>query len=58
MENIKEELKKDFETAYSNIKMKKENKLLLDYNLEKFQAPNNSNKTFDDFIKKDTQIDF
>jgi hypothetical protein len=38
--------------------MKKENKLLLDYNLEKFQAPNNSNKTFDDFIKKHTQIDF
>ena len=58
MDYIKEELKKDFETAYSNIKMKKENKLLLDYNLEKFQAPNNSNKTFDDFIKKHTQIDF
>ena len=58
MDNIKEELKKDFETAYSTIKRKKENKLRQDYNLEKFQAPNNSNETFDDFIKRHTQIYF
>ena len=58
MDNIKEELKKDFENAYSIIEREKIYKLLQDYNLEKFQAPNNSNETFDDFIQKHTQIDF
>lgn len=58
MDNIKEELKKYFETAYTIFKRKKENKLLQDYKLENFQAPNNSNETFDDFIKRHTQIDF
>ena len=58
MDNIKDELKKNFETAYSTMKIKKENKLLQDYKLENFQPSRNSNETFDDFIKRHTQIDF
>ena len=57
MDNIKDELKNDFETCYSIIKTRTEKKLQHDYQIEKFKEPINLDESFEDFINRQN-IDF
>ena len=56
--DIKEELKKDFENIYSSVKKRKEEDLLKNYKIDSFKEPINSNETFNEFIKRQSNIDF
>ena len=57
MKHIKDEIKNDFNSAYSSIKNKKKTDLLKKYKKENFIAPKNSNESYEDFIKRHN-IDF
>ena len=57
MKHIKDEIKNDFNSAYSSIKNKKKTDLLKKYKKENFIAPKNSNESYVDFIKRHN-IDF
>ena len=55
--DIKEELKTDFENIYSRVKKRKEEDLLKNYKIDSFKEPLNSNETFNEFIKRQSNID-
>jgi hypothetical protein len=57
MKYIEDEIKNDFNSAYSIIKNKKEKDLLQNYKKENFSEPENSHESYDDFIKRHN-IDF
>jgi hypothetical protein len=56
--DIKEELKKDFENIYSRVKKRKEEDLLKNYKIDGFKEPLNSHETFNEFINRQSNIDF
>ena len=56
--DIREVLKKDFENVYSSIKKRKEEDLLKKYKIDSFKEPLNSNETFNEFINRQSNIDF
>ena len=56
--DIKEELKKDFENIYSRVKKRKEEDLLKNYKIDSFKEPLNSYETFNEFINRQSNIDF
>ena len=57
MKHIEDEIKNDFNSAYSSIKSKKKTELLKKYKKENFIAPKNSNESYVDFIGRHN-IDF
>ena len=56
--DIKEKLKKDFENIYSRVKKRKEEDLLKNYKIDSFKEPLNSYETFNEFINRQSNIDF
>lgn len=57
MEHIEDEIKNDFNSAYTIIKHRKEKDLLQKYKKENFDAPKNSGESYEDFINRQ-KIDF
>jgi hypothetical protein len=57
MEHIEDEIKNDFNSAYTIIKNRKEKDLLQKYKKENFDAPKNSRESYEDFINRQ-KIDF
>ena len=57
MEHIEDDIKNDFNSAYTIIKNRKEKDLLQKYKKENFDAPKNSRELYEDFINRQ-KIDF
>jgi hypothetical protein len=57
MEHIEDDIKNDFNSAYTIIKNRKEKDLLQKYKKENFDAPKNSHESYEDFINRQ-KIDF